>query len=239
MDRRTFIKAGVLVPLTVATSLSVACSPPPPSRAVPPVAAPVVGPPALVRSLGGQHALELLSDLVGRTESQVASPQIEEWLATRAEAERAAIRELNTGMAGKGFSDFRDPRVFANGDTIFYGVGNVDGRNACAPFWVNGKQAALVEGPAIVGLSLMAREWSSPAGVPAAQGLIPVGTIHRDQGAEFGISFPYPYVYKTTAGRVSINYQVGSTHPQGRISVVTERSDGTPLLSQRFELRDG
>ena len=73
----------------------------------------------------------------------------------------------------------------------------------------------------------------------AAQGLIPVGTIHRDQGAEFGISFPYPYVYKTTAGRVSINYEGSSTHPEGRIRVATERLDGTPLLSQSFELRDG
>jgi hypothetical protein len=189
--------------------------------------------------MGGQHPLVFLSELVGRTETQVASNQIEAWLATRAEAERAAIRELNAGMAGKGFSDFRHPRVFVNGDTAFYGIGNVDGKNACTAFWVRGEQAALVEGPAMVGLSLMAREWSSPAGLTAAQGLIPIGTIHRGRGSEFGISMPYPYVYKTAAGRVSINYQAGATPTQGRIGAATERDDGTRLVSQSFELRDG
>ena len=91
----------------------------------------------------------------------------------------------------------------------------------------------------MVGLSLMARERTSPAGVSAAQGLIPVGTMHRDRGSELGISMPYPYVYRTMAGQVSIKYQAGSTPTQGRISVVTERADGTALLSQTFELRDG
>ena len=238
MDRRTFLKAGVLVPLSVAASLSAACSPPPP-RVVPPAAAPVVGPPALVRDIGGVHALDLLAELVERTGTEVASTQIEEWLATRAEAERAAIRTLNAGMADKEFSDFRDPRVFMNGDAIFYGMGNVDQKNACAPFWVKGKRVSLVEGPAIVGLTLMAREWNGSTGVSAGQGLIPIGTIHREQGSELGISLPYPYVYKTAAGRVSITYQIGPTHPVGRISVATERQDGTPLLSQNFELRDG
>jgi len=237
MDRRTFLKAGVLVPLSVAASFSAACSPPP--RVAPPAAAPVVGPPALVRDIGGVHALDLLAELVDRTDTEVASTQIGEWLATRAEAERAAIQTLNTGMADRGFSDFRDLRVFVNGDAIFYGIGNVDQQNACAPFWVKGKRVALVEGPAIVGLALMAREWNGSTGVSAGQGLIPIGTIHREQGSELGISLPYPYVYKTAAGRVSITYQIGPTHPVGRISVATERQDGTPLLSQNFELRDG
>src|SRR5688572_5061984 len=126
MNRRTFLKAGVLVPFTLATSASAACSSPPAPRVMAPAAAPVAEPPALLRSMGAQHALDYLAELVDRTGTQVASQEIQEWLATRAEAERAAIQTLNTGMADKGFSDFRDPRVFVNGDVIFYGVGNVD-----------------------------------------------------------------------------------------------------------------
>src|SRR5688572_27142580 len=99
MNRRTFLKAGVLVPFTLAASLSAACSPPPAPR----VMAPVVEPPALVRSMGARHALDYLAELVDRTGTQVVSQEIEEWLTTRAEAERAAIYTLNTGMADKGF----------------------------------------------------------------------------------------------------------------------------------------
>jgi hypothetical protein len=255
MDRRSFIKTGLLVPVAVAASLGAACAPPAPRRsvsdtrgapAVAPTAVPVIVPAALqpagpltVRSMGGQHSLDFLADLVGLTSSQVASPQIEEWLATRAEAERAAIQALNKGMAEKGFSDTRDPRVFVNGDVVFYGIGNVDGRNACAPFWVNGQREALVEGPAIVGLSLMARDWTASAGVPASQALIPVGTIHRDQGAQFGVGFPYPYVYKTAIGRVALNYQPAPSARHPMLVVVTERDDGSLILRGDYELREG
>jgi len=245
MDRRAFIRTGLLVPVAFAASLSAACRAPAPTMSstrtsnVAPTVAPVVAPSAGAPTFVLQHPLVLLDELVGRTSSQVVSNDVEAWLATRAEAERAEIVKLNEMMAQNGFSDRRDPRVFTSGDASFYVMGNVDGRNACAPFWVNGKQEALVEGPAIVGLTAMAREWSSPGGVTAGQDLIPTGTIHRDKGAQFGVGFPYPYVYKTAVGQVSLNYQVGSGYPDGFVKVSAERAGGEVLLRQDYVLKQG
>jgi hypothetical protein len=245
MDRRAFIRTGLLVPVAFAASLSAACRAPAPTMRssrtsnVAPTVAPVVVPSAGAPTFMLQHPLVLLDELVGRTSSQVVSNDVEAWLATRAEAERAEIVKLNEMMAQNGFSDRRDPRVFTSGDASFYIMGNVDGRNACAPFWVNGKQEALVEGPAIVGLTAMAREWTSPGGVTAGQGLIPTGTIHRDNGAQFGVSFPYPYVYKTAVGQVSLNYRFGSGYPDGFVKVSAERAGGEVLLRQDYVLKQG
>jgi hypothetical protein len=253
MDRRAFIRTGMVVPVALAAALSAACRAPAPtmratstSNAAPtvgqvaPTVAPVVGPGAGAPTFVMQHPVLLLDDLVGRTSSQVASNDVEAWLATRAEAERAEIVKLNAMMAEHGFSDRRDPRVFTSGNASFYVLGNVDGRNACAPFWVNGKQEALVEGPAILGLTAMARDWTRPGGVTPAQGLVPVGTLHRDKGAEFGVSFPYPYVYKTAVGQVSLNYQIGSGYPNGFITVSAERDGGGELFArQGYVLKEG
>jgi hypothetical protein len=247
MDRRSFIRTGLVVPVAVAASLSAACRAPAPtmsssrtSNVAPTVAPVVVAPGSGAPTFTMQHPVLLLDELVGRTSSQVASSHVEAWLATRSEAERAEIVKLNVMMAEHGFTDRRDPRVFTSGDATFYVLGNADGRNACAPFWVNGKQEALVEGPAIVGLTAMARDWTSPGGVTPAQGLIPTGTLHRDKGAEFGISFPYPYVYKTAVGQVSLNYQLGSGYPGGFITVSAERDNGEDLFArQSYVLKQG
>jgi hypothetical protein len=250
MDRRAFIRTGMVVPMAFAAALGAACRAPAPTMRssrpanVAPVVAPtvasVVGPGAGAPTFVMQHPVLLLDDLVGRTSSQVVSDDVEAWLATRAEAERAEIVKLNAMMAEHGFSDRRDPRVFTSGNANFWVLGNVDGRNACAPFWVNGKQEALVEGPAITGLTAMARDWTNPGGVTPAQGLIPIGTLHRDKGAEFGVSFPYPYVYKTAIGQVSLNYQIASGYPQGFVTVSAERDDGTELFARTsYVLKEG
>jgi hypothetical protein len=250
MDRRAFIRTGLAMPVAIAVSLGAACRAPAPTMGpsrtsnvapvVAPTVAPVVGPGAGAPIFVMQHPVLLLDDLVGRTSSQVASNDVEAWLATRAKAERAEIVKLNATMAEHGFSDRRDPRVFTSGHASFYVLGNVDGRNACAPFWVNGKQEALVEGPAITGLTAMARDWPRSSGVIPAQGLIPIGTLHRDKGAEFGVGFPYPYVYKTAIGNVSLDYQIGSGYPQGYITVSAERDDGTELFArQSYVLKEG
>jgi hypothetical protein len=247
MDRRDFIKASLVVPIAVTAALSAACrapaprlSPTPDARVAPtvvPVVAPPIepGPGALPFTM--LHPVTLFADLTGRTGSQVASDDVKAWLTSHGEAERAEIVKLHDGMAEHGFTDFRDPRVFTAGDSTFYVIGNADGRNACAPFWVNGSQAALVEGPAITGLTALAKDWTSPGGVTAAQGLIPTGTLHRDKGSEFGTSFPYPYVYKTAAGQVSLNYQLTAAYPQGFVSVSAERANGDPLLRQEYILK--
>jgi hypothetical protein len=245
MDRRTFLRAGAFLPLAIGATLSAACKAPAPRLSPTPTtrlttqAAPVILPAAGAPTFTMQHPLTLLDELVGRTSSQVVAGNVEEWLATRNEAERAEIVKLNAMMADHGFTDRRDPRVFTNGDASFYVLGNADGRNACAAFWVNGKQEALVEGPAIVGLTAMSRDWASPGGVTAAQALIPTGTIHRDQGAQFGTSFPYPYVYKTAIGQVSLNYQLGSGYPQGFVNVSAERTGGEKLFAQDYVLKEG
>jgi len=142
-------------------------------------------------------------------------------------------------MADHGFTDRRDPRVFTSGDATFYVLGNADGRNACAPFWVNGKQEALVEGPAIVGLTALSRDWTSPGGVSAAQALIPTGTLHRDKGSQFGTSFEYPFVYRTAVGQVSLNYQLGAGDPNGFIRASVERAGGETLFAQEYVLKQG
>ena len=91
----------------------------------------------------------------------------------------------------------------------------------------------------MTGLAFVAQQTESPGPqmVTAAQGLIPTGTIHRDKGSEFGTSYPYPYVYKTAAGQVSLNYQVTSAYPQGFISVESQRAGGETLLRQEYILK--
>ena len=66
-----------------------------------------------------------------------------------------------------------------------------------------------------------------------------MGTIHRDKGAQFGVSFPYPYVYKTAVGQVSLNYQLGPGYPDGFIKVSAERAGGEVLLRQDYVLKQG
>lgn len=249
MNRRTFISTGLVVPVAFAAALSAACkapaprqttvSPANPAPQTAPAVAPVVGPGPGAPIFMLQHPLTLLDELVQRTSSQVTSNDFEAWLATRQEAERAEIVKLNQMMTEHGFTDHRDPRVFTSGDASFYVLGNADGRNACAPFWVNGKSEALVEGPAIVGLTAMARDWTSPGGVTPAQALIPTGTVSRDRGSEFGTSYPYPYVYKTAIGQVSLNYQITSQYPSGFVKASAERAGGETLFSQTYVLKQG
>jgi hypothetical protein len=252
MNRRTFISTGLVVPAAFAAALSAACRAPAPRQTTaspanpaPPAttsgsrAAPVVLPGPGAPTFTMAHPLTLLDELVQRTSSQVTSSDFDQWLATRQEAERAEILKLNEMMAQHGFTDHRDPRVFTSGDASFYVLGNADGRNACAPFWVNGKSEALVEGPAITGLTAMSRDWTSPGGVTPAQALIPTGTVSRDKGSEFGTSFPYPYVYKTAIGQVSLNYQITSQYPNGFVKALAERSGGETLFSQTYVLKQG
>jgi hypothetical protein len=266
MDRRSFIRVGIFLPPVLAVALSSACSAPAPtaqsqptpisdpprptSQAAepprPPVfgtgvprVAPATGAPVDGATVAVSHPLPFLAELASITGSQVIAARIQEWLETRKPAQKDDVGKLLEDMAKHGFTDFRDPRVYSAGPAVFTGIGNSDGVNACTPFLIEGEKPALVEGPAMVGLALAARDWKDVGGVTAAQAFIPTGTISREQGSEFGMSYTSPFVYATVAGQVTLNYEAGLTGRRDRISVKVQRAGGDVLLRRDYRVTTG
>jgi hypothetical protein len=199
----------------------------------------VAGAPAGGLTVAVSHPLNFLAELANLTGSQVVAARIQEWLPTRKPTERDEVGKLLEDMAKHGFTDFRDPRVYSAGPVTFTGIGNSDGVNACTPFLVGDSKPAMVEGPAMVGLTLAGRDWTNPGGVTAAQALIPTGTISRDQGSEFGTSYPTPFVYSTVAGQVTLNYQAAMRGRQDSLSVKVQRAGGEMLFSRDYRVTTG
>ena len=157
-----------------------------------------------------------------------ASETVEEWIQGLDESSRQTVDDTNTKMAEAGFTNYKTP-VYYNNTVIFYGVENQDQFNACVPFY-SAEGIPLVEGPALMGIALSGKDWSSSS-VSAADGLIPL-KAYQDDGSQFEVSFPKPFQYKTNAGTLSMTYEADTNNKKGLISVVATDNNGGVLHGQ-------
>ncbi len=114
-----------------------------------------------------------LDNFAVTTASEVIANDVNQWLRTLGSTESTAVQEINSRMAGFGFEIHDGYPVFRHSSGLhFYGIGNKDGLNACAPVFLGADLCALLERPAISGLSQAAQNWVSPSGVSVGDGLL-------------------------------------------------------------------
>jgi hypothetical protein len=211
VNRRSFLKLGAAtVVLPVLPSLLSGCAP-------------------------ARPVMDFLIELATNTASVLLAGSFQEAVQGFSPQDQAAAEAANQMMALRGFTDFGRTRVATNIPGFFYGADHQNGYNTCAPIVTNGAVCTMIEGPIIVGLALASRDWPSSLDVSCAYGLLPLQTW-QDGGSQLEVSSTVPSVYQTSAGYVSLNYQVQPKDKTALISVVAQRDNGGVLFGQDYVL---
>jgi hypothetical protein len=144
--------------------------------------------------------------------------------------------EANNQMAQGGFTQYITnvyQYVLPMNVITFYCAAPASGFIGCAPF-LRQDGRALVEGPVITGLSLSAQNWQSTA-VPPADGLLILKASADNTSSNFNKTSPRPYVFRTPAGTLEMQYS--TTYPQeqkGLVSVVAKKDNGGVLHGEDY-----
>lgn len=116
---------------------------------------------------------EYIASFAKTTNSRVIAEDVNDWLSTLGSSESAAVLDVNSQMAGSGFDTHDGYQVFEHSSGLnFYGIGNKNGYDACVPVFLGADRCALLERPAISGLSQAAHDWNTSSGVSVGDGLM-------------------------------------------------------------------
>jgi hypothetical protein len=186
----------------------------------------------------------LISQFIVATGSAIVANEVSKWLSTRHENERAQMSKVHTSLASQGFLDFRYSNVSHQPHNIhFYYVGGQDRLNGYTVFVASPRAgqcfvAAMVGGPVMAGLTFAANDWFAycrQSGCSISYGLFPLQQ-HHEAPCVFQRSMARPFVSRTQAGQLEVNYVSFPQKSLGRVSVVSRSDNGGLLFGRDYTL---
>ncbi len=223
MNRRQFLKVSATGLVSVAFSpWLISCG------------AAAVGGGGVVAGLAAKTVSEWLADFVGAVGVNIVADSVVDWVKGLDPDKRNETERVNNAMISNNFNVFNTP-VYGHRNTIFYGVGNQDGFNACTPFFAgNGADNPLIEGPILMGIAIAGTRWNN-AEATAADGLIPTRQ-YQNNGSQFERSLSAPFHYDTNAGTLDVAYRADPTNRKGKISLVAAHPNGGTLWGEDYDI---
>lgn len=165
----------------------------------------------------------------------VAAGSITTFQTTLTRSNQQLVDTVNARMQRNDFTGFSESTVYARDDFFYYTVLGPQG-NTCTPFFVidQTKEAALLEGPAALGMVWGTRDYLQTGGDNAQALFVPKQTKQEALGL-FDKSYKKPGRYETTAGNLEIDYMY---HQQGTgsIAVIASNQTGGILFDRTYHI---
>jgi len=181
--------------------------------------------------------------------ADIVADRISRYLSSRRSSttEAQSIQRANQQMERSGFTDFSQSAVHRRRRTrdegqgqLFYPVFATNGLDVCVPYFDNGANITMMEGPSVVGLGLFAQELAGDIGVEGTNAIVyPRELISRDDGS-FRRSYGQRDRYRSDVATIDIDYnniRQDMHSGSGRVRVTAVRSlDGSPIRAREYDI---